>query len=49
METIVKTHVGAYGIMIKDNKMALVRKARGGYKGKLDLPGGVIEHTEQAF
>ena len=49
METIVKTHVGAYGIMIKDNKIALVRKARGGYKGKLDLPGGGIEHTEQSF
>ncbi len=49
METIVKTQVGAYGIMIKDNKIALVRKARGGYKGKLDLPGGGIEHTEQPF
>ena len=49
METIVKTHVGAYGIMIKDNKIALVRKARGGYKEKLDLPGGGIEHTEQPF
>ena len=49
METIVKTHVGAYGIMIKDNKIALVRKARGGYKGNLDLPGGGIEHTEQPF
>lgn len=49
METIVKTHVGTYGIMIKDNKIALVRKARGGYKGKLDLPGGGIEHTEQPF
>ena len=49
METIVKTHVGAYGIMIKDNKIALIRKARGGYKGKLDLPGGGIEHTEQPF
>ena len=49
METIVKTHVGAYGIMIKDNKIALVRKARGGYKGKLDLPGRGIEHTEQPF
>ena len=46
METIVKTHVGAYGIIIKDNKIALVKKARGGYKGKLDLPGGGIEHTE---
>lgn len=46
METIVKTRVGAYGILIKDGKIALVRKAGGGYKGKLDLPGGGIEHTE---
>ncbi len=46
MKEIVKTHVGAYGIIIKDNKIALVKKARGGYKGKLDLPGGGIEHTE---
>jgi len=43
---IKKTHIGAYGIVIKDDKIALVRKARGGYKGKLDLPGGGIEHTE---
>lgn len=41
-----KTHVGAYGIIIRDNKIALIKKARGGYKGKLDLPGGGIEHTE---
>ncbi len=46
MKTVVKTHVGAYGIIIKSNEIALVRKARGGYKGKLDLPGGGIEHTE---
>ena len=46
METIVKTHVGAYGVLIKNEKIALVKKARGGYKGKLDLPGGGIEHTE---
>lgn len=46
METVVKTHVGAYGILIKEEKIALVKKARGGYKGKLDLPGGGIEHTE---
>lgn len=43
---VVKTHVGAYGIIIHDDKIALIRKARGGYKGKLDLPGGGIEHTE---
>ena len=43
---IKKTHVGAYGIIIVDNKIALIKKARGGYKGKLDLPGGGIEHME---
>ena len=46
MKTIVKTRVGAYGILIKDDKIALVKKAGGGYKGKLDLPGGGMEHTE---
>lgn len=44
-----KTHIGAYGIIIKDEKIALIRKARGGYKGKLDLPGGGIEHTETPY
>ena len=43
---VVKTHIGTYGVIVKDNKIALIRKARGGYKGKLDLPGGGIEHTE---
>lgn len=41
-----KTYIGVYGIIIKNNKIVLVKKARGGYKGKLDLPGGGIEHTE---
>lgn len=46
METVIKTHVGAYGIIIKNDEIALIRKARGGYIGKLDLPGGGIEHEE---
>ncbi len=46
MDKIVKTHVGSYGILIKDDCIALIKKARGGYKGKLDLPGGGIEHNE---
>lgn len=46
MQTVVKTHTGVYGIIVKDKKIALIKKARGGYKGKLDLPGGGIEHTE---
>jgi len=41
-----KTHVGTYAIIIKNEKIALVKKARGGYKGLLDLPGGGIEHEE---
>lgn len=46
MKIEVATHIGAYGVILKGNKIALIRKARGGYKGKLDLPGGGIEHTE---
>lgn len=46
MDIVVSTHVGAYGIIIQNDKIALIKKARGGYKGKLDLPGGGIEHTE---
>ena len=43
---IKKTHIGVYGVIIKDEKIALIKKARGGYLGKLDLPGGGIEHEE---
>ncbi len=46
METVKSTHVGAYGLIIKNNKIALIKKARGGYTGLLDLPGGGIEHDE---
>ena len=46
MEVIVKERIGAYGVIIQNGKIALVRKANGGYKGKIDLPGGGIEHTE---
>ena len=43
---IKKTHIGTYGIIIENNKIVLIKKARGGYLGKLDLPGGGIEHKE---
>lgn len=49
METIRNKHIGVYGILIKDNHIALVKKACGGYKGKLDLPGGGMEYGEQAL
>lgn len=43
---IKKKRIGVYGIIVKDGKIALVRKAKGGYKGKLDLPGGGMDHAE---
>lgn len=42
-----KTHLGVYGLIINDNKIALVLKSRGAYTGKLDLPGGSFEHGEK--
>ena len=43
---IKKKRIGVYGVIIQNGKIALVRKAGGGYKGKLDLPGGGMEHKE---
>ena len=39
-------HIGAYGLVIKDNKILLIKKKGGPYDGKLDLPGGTIEFEE---
>ena len=46
MRKVKNKHIGAYGILISRGKIALINKACGGYRGKLDLPGGGIEHTE---
>ena len=40
-------HLGAYGIVIKNNKILLIKKVTGPYDGKLDLPGGTIEFQER--
>ena len=40
------THIGSYGIINANGQIVLIKKARGGYTGKLDLPGGGIEHNE---
>lgn len=37
---------GAYGLIIEDNKILLIKKFGGPYDGKLDLPGGTIEFGE---
>lgn len=39
-------HVGSYGFIISNNRIVLIKKARGGYKGLLDIPGGGLEHNE---
>ena len=41
------THLGVYGVVIKGDKILLVKKARGAYIGKYDLPGGSFEHGEK--
>lgn len=40
-------HLGAYGLIIKDDKILLIKKHGGPYDGKLDLPGGTIEFLER--
>ena len=46
MRRVEHKHIGAYGIIIEENSIVLIKKAIGGYKDKLDLPGGGIEHNE---
>ena len=39
--------LGAYGIIVKDGQILLIKKSGGPYDGKLDLPGGTIEFCER--
>ena len=39
--------LGAYGLLIEDNKILLIKKKTGPYDGLLDLPGGTIEFSER--
>ena len=41
------THIGAYGLIIKDHKILLVEKHGGPYDGQLDLPGGSFHFNER--
>ena len=43
---IKRKHLGVYGIIINNKNILLVKKSRGAYTGKLDLPGGSFEHGE---
>ena len=40
-------HLGVYGVIVKDDQVLLVKKSRGAYTLKYDLPGGSIEHGEK--
>jgi len=39
-------HMGVYGVYTLDNELLLVRKTRGPYKNRYDLPGGSFEANE---
>ena len=39
--------LGAYGLLVRDGKILLIKKFGGPYDGKLDLPGGTIEFCER--
>ena len=39
-------HLGAYGLIIEERKIVLIKKKGGPYNEKLDLPGGPIEWGE---
>ena len=40
------TYIGVYALIKKDDKILLIKKSRGPYMGKLDLPGGGFEFGE---
>lgn len=42
----IQSHFGIYGIILKEKSILLVKKSRGPYTGKLDLPGGRPEQGE---
>ena len=39
-------HIGIYGICIIDNKLLCIKKERGPYKNRFDLPGGSQKENE---
>ena len=43
---MIVNHFGVYGICIKDNKLLCIKKERGPYKNRFDLPGGSQKENE---
>ena len=43
---VTHSHKGVYGVIRRGNQILVIRKARGGYTGLYDLPGGTPEEGE---
>lgn len=39
-------HFGVYGVCIREGRLLCIRKTRGPYRGRFDLPGGTPEEGE---
>lgn len=46
MEKKNKIYIGVYGIYIKEGNILVIKKSRGPYLGKYDLPGGGLNFDE---
>lgn len=42
MEMIKYTQLGVYGVLVKNDKVLLIKKARGPHTGKWDFPGVLL-------
>lgn len=42
----IHSHFGVYALIAEDRKLLVIKKARGPYTGKYDLPGGTPEPLE---
>lgn len=40
------THIGVYGLIVRGGRALLIRKGRGPYAGRFDIPGGKAEFGE---
>lgn len=43
---MIVNHIGIYGICIKDNRLLCIKKERGPYRNRFDLPGGSQKENE---
>ena len=43
---MIVNHIGIYGICIRNNKLLCIKKERGPYKNRFDLPGGSQKENE---